>query len=149
LLQYSYVFSYAEYTGLLLRCTFCSSTIYATYSLLLFYLSTSMFGHSHLQCPTFQYLKHFTSSILSCCLTFTSSHTLYYITLVANISYLFWGFSLFSFSSSFLVLQLQARCPNFLQLQHSFSLLFSNCALSEVRAHFSLSMLLRRLLYCC
>jgi len=112
--QYSCAFSYMGCTGLLSCCTFCGPTTCTACSLLLFCLSTSMFGHSHLQCPTLQYLKYFTSSILFCHLISTSFFIPYYITLVTNILYLFWGFFLFSFSSSFFILQLQTRCPNFL-----------------------------------
>ena len=147
--QYSCVFFYVGCTGLLFCYAFCEPTTCAACSLLPFCLFTPMFEHSYFQCLTPQHLKHFTFSTLFCYLTSTSSFTPHCITPVANISYLFWGFSLFFLSSSFFVLQLQARCPNFLQLQYSLFLLPSNCILSEVRAHFSLSMLLRRLLYCC
>ena len=110
--------------------------------------TTPMFGYSHFWYPTPQYLKYFTSpSTFSCHLTSTSPLSLHCIILTANISYLFWDFSFFSFSP-FFVLQLQARCLNFLQLQHSLSCLPSSCTLSEARAHFSVSMLLRSLLYC-
>jgi len=149
LLQYSYAFFHIGYAGLLSYYVFYSSTTCATYSLLPFCLFISIFGHFHLQCPTFQHLKYFIFFILSYHLISTLSLTSYCITLVTNILYLFWNFSLFSFFSSFLVLQLQIRYLNFLQLQYSLSLLLSNCALSKMRAHFSLSILFRRLLYYC
>ena len=129
---------------LLYSCTFlyieCTSF---SFSHLLF--STSMFGHFHLQCLTPQHLKPFTSSA-SCHLIYLSPPSLLFITLLVSISNLFWDFLLFSFSFPFL--QLQARCPNFLQLQHSLSHLPYDCALNEARACFSLSMLLIRFLYC-
>jgi len=147
--QYSYTFFHVEYAGLLSCCIFYGPTICTICLLFPFCLSTSIFGHSYLQYPTLQYLKHFTSSTLFYYLTSTSFFIPHYITLVANILYLFWGFSLFSFSFFFFVLQLWARYLNFLQFQHSFSLFPSNYALSKAKACFSLSMLLRRLLYCC
>jgi len=104
--QYFCIFFYIGHAGLLSFYTFYGPTTCTTCSLFPFCLFTSIFGHSYLQCPTPQYLKHFTSSTLFCCFTSTLSLTLYCITLVTNISYLFWDFSLFSFSSSFLVLQL-------------------------------------------
>ena len=143
---YSCTFLYKEYASLSPCCTFCRLTTHATSSSLFLFFSTSMFGHSHLQCPIPQHLKHLTSSTISFLPIFTSSLTLHLITLLNNTSNLFLGIS-FPFFSFFLFLQLQARCLNFLQLQHSLSLLLSNCTLSEARAHFSLSMLLRRLLY--
>ena len=77
--------------------TLCTASL-SFLPFLLLPLSSSMFGHSYLQCPTPQYLKHFTSFTLFCCFIFTSSFILHCITLVTNISYLFWGFSLFTFS---------------------------------------------------
>ena len=101
--------------------------------------------------PVSKILYFFLYSFLPSHLYFTSTSPLppHCITLVTNILYLFWGFSFFFFSSSFFVLQLWARCPNFPQLQHSLSLLLSNCTLSKVRAHFFLSIFLNRLLYYC
>jgi len=100
--QYSYTFFHVEYAGLLSCCIFYGPTICTICLLFPFCLSTSIFGHSYLQYPTLQYLKHFTSSTLFYYLTSTSFFIPHYITLVANILYLFWGFSLFSFSFFFL-----------------------------------------------
>ena len=148
MLLYSYTFTYRGHTGFLSCCAFCGPTIYAIYLLLLFSLSTSMFEHFHLWCLTFQHLKHFTSSssTISCLLTFTSSLTLYCITLFAITSNLFQRIS-FPFIS-FLFLQLQTRCPNLLQYQHILLLLPSNFTLSLVKVYCWLSMLLMRELYC-
>ena len=54
-----------------------------------------------------------------------------------------------SHNTPLLFLQFQTRYPNSLQLQHSLSLFPSNFVLNEARAHFSLSKLLMRELYCC
>ena len=132
-LQYSCTFSYVECTSFLFYCTFCSlATCTASFSLL-FFFSTSIFGYFHLRCPTLQHLKYFTFSVISCLLTFTSSLTLQYITLLAITSNLFWRIS-FSFFSHFLFLQLQARCPNLLYLQHTLPPFLSISALSLARA---------------
>ena len=116
------------------------------YCFFLFFFSTSIFGHSHLRCPTFQHLKHFTFSIISCLLTFTSCLTLHCITLLAITSNLFWRINLL-FSFSFLFLQLQARCPNLLYPQYTLSSLFSISALSLARACHWLSIPSMRELY--
>jgi len=59
------------------------------------------------------YLKYCTVFSFFCFLT-TSSLILHCITLLANIADLFWGTDFF-FSFSFLFLQFQAKCLNFLQ----------------------------------
>ena len=84
--------------------------------------------------------------LLSTLIIFSS--TPHCITLLPNALNLFWGITV-SFSLSLLFLQLQARCPNPLQLKHNFSLFPSSSSLSLVREHFSLSKLLISELYCC
>ena len=139
--------SLSSYTGLSCCCAFCSLATYVISSFFLFFFLTSIFEHSYLRCLTLQYLKHFTFSIISCLLTFTSSLTLHCITLLAITSNLFWGID-FSFSFPFLFLQLQARCLNFLHLQYTLPSLPSISALSLARACCWLSILLMRELYC-
>ena len=112
-----------------------------------FVTPTLIFGHFHLRCPIPQHLKHLTSSIVSCLLTFTSSLTPHCITLLAITSNLFWRTD-FLFFSTLLFLQLQARCPNLLHPQHTLSSLSSISALSLARAYHWLSIPLRRELYC-
>ena len=90
------------------------------------------------------HLKH--STTITSCLLIILSSTPHYITLLFNTSNLFWGM-IVPFSPSFLFLQLQARCPNFLQHQHNFLFLASNFSLSLVREHLSLSKLLMSCLY--
>ena len=46
--QYSCTFLYKEHTSLSSCCAFCGLTIYTTFSLLLLFFSTLIFGHSHL-----------------------------------------------------------------------------------------------------
>ena len=119
--QYFYIFFHMGYTGLLSCCAFCGLATHAVSSSLLFFFSTSIFGYFHLGYLIPQHLKHFTSSIISCLLTFTFSSTLHCITLLAVTSNLFWGIG-FPFSSCFLFLQLQARCPNLLHSNTPFLL---------------------------
>ena len=130
--QYSCAFLYKKHAGLFSCYTFCRLTACATSSLLLLFFSTSIFGHSHLQYPTPQYLKHCTPfSTVSCFLTFTSSLTSHCITLLAIASNLFWEIG-FPFAPFFLFLQLQARYLSFL---HSQYVVPSISALSLVRTH--------------
>ena len=104
----------------------CGMAIYATFfsliSFLLFYLGYSLYLY-----PSFLHLKHLTTqscSSISCLL----SSTPYLITLLLNISNLFWGMT-FSFSSSPLFLQFWARCLYFLQHQQIFPFLSSTSTL--------------------
>ena len=146
--QYSCTFLYKKYTGLLSCYIFCGLTIYIASLLLLlsFFFLILIFGHSHLQYPIFQHLKHCTStSAISCLLTCTSSFTSHCITLLAIILNLFWRIS-FSFISSFLFLQFWTRYLNLLHFQYTLSLL-SIFALSLARVHYWLSILLIRELY--
>lgn len=100
-------------------CGLATCAIFFSFLLCLF---TSMFGHSHLKCPTLQHLKHLTSSWH---LTSTSPFTPYCITLFTKTSNLFWGIDL-PFPSFPLFLQLQARCSNCHDLAKCLShLLFS------------------------
>ena len=82
---YSCAFSYKGCAGLLSCCAFCSLVTCTAFSSLLLF-STSILGHSHLKCPTFQYLKHLIPSSISCHLTLTSSLTPHCITLLVNTS---------------------------------------------------------------
>ena len=149
-LQYSYIFFQLGYASFsLLTSSYCCAFSFIEHtvsSCLLLSFSTSMSGHSYLQYPISLYLKYCTSFIISCFLTFTSSPTPHYITLLTIISNLFWGIG-FLFISSLLFLQLQAGCPNFLQYQYILSFLPSNSALSLARAYFWLSRPLMRELY--
>ena len=77
-------------------------------------------------CPSSPHLKHSTTAIS--CLLIVLSSTLHCITLLFSTSNLFWGMAIL-FSPSFLFLQLQARCLNPLQFQHSLFLFPSNFAL--------------------
>ena len=113
----------------------------------LFSFSTTMFGHSHLQCPVPLHLKHCTSSTTSCLLTFTSFLKPHLITLLASTSNLFWRVDL-PFSSCSLFLQLWTKCPNFLYPQYILPSLPSISALSLARACHWLSILPIRELYC-
>ena len=108
--QYSCTFSHMGHTDLLSCCAFCRLATHAAFSFLSLLLSTSMFGHSYLWCPTPQHLKHFTPfSFLSCYLTSTSPLTPHCITQLANTLNLFLRIS-FPSSSPILFLQLQTRC---------------------------------------
>ena len=108
-------------------------------------------GHQTLDadnlCLFSPHLKHSTLLTSSYLLIILSSNP-YCITLLINISNLFWG-TTFPFFSPPLFLQLWARCPNPLQLLHKFPLLPSSSSLSLVRACFSLSKLLINELYFC
>ena len=145
-LQYSCTFSHIGCASLLSCCAFCGLATYIAFFFLLFFFLTSIFGHSYLKWLTLQHLKHFTFSIISYLLTFTSSLTSHYITLLAITSNLFWEINLL-FSSPFLFLQLWARCPNLLYLQHTLPSLPSIFALSLARAYCWLSISLIRELY--
>ena len=126
-------------------CTFCNIISYATFPLSIALFLFSYNRHSLHLCSFFPHLKHSTPT--TSCLLIVFSSTPHCITLLLNISNLFWGMTLpFSFLSLFL--QFWARCPNFLQLKHNFSLLSSSSSLSLVRECFCLSMLLRIELYC-
>jgi len=65
---------------------------------------------------------------------------------ILSTSNLFWGMMV-PFLPSFLFLQLQAMCPNFLQHWHNFPFLPSSSSLSLARECFSLSKLLINELY--
>ena len=146
--QYSCTFSYVECTSLLSCYTFCGLATYTTTTSLLLFLSTSIFGYFHLQCPTPQHLKHFTFSFtLSCHLISTSLLIPHCITQLTNTSNLFLGISFLS-SSSTLFLQLWARCLSFLQLKHFLPSFSSSSALSLARVYYWLSILLIKELYC-
>ena len=125
--------------------TFCGVAMHAAFFALpfsiLFYSRYSL----HL-CPFFPHLKH--SNSTASCLFIVLSSTSHCITLLLNISNLFWE-RIFPFSPSILFLQFWARCPNPLQLLHNFPLLPSSSSLSLVRACFSLGKLLINELYCC
>ena len=81
----------------------------------LFLLSFLFLGHSFYRYPSSLYLKHCIASfsfLFPSCLLISTSHL---ITLLDNTSNIFWETdALFPFS--FLFLQLQVRCPNFLHL---------------------------------
>ena len=123
------------------HCTFCGVAICATFSSSHFPSIFLYKGHTLHLCPFSPHLKHSTSTTF--CLLIVLSFTPHCITLLNNTSNLFWKV-IFSLSSSFLeFLQFWTRCPNFLQLKHSFPLLLSSSSLSLVREYFCLSMLLR------
>ena len=90
-------------------------------------------------------VKHSTAT--SFCLLIILSSTSHCITLLLNISNLFWGIVFLFFFFSFL--QFWARCLNSLQLLHNFPLLSSSSSFSLARVCFSLSKLLINELYCC
>ena len=99
-------------------------------------------------CSTPQHLKYFTSFFpLSYHLISTLPLTPHCITWLTNTSSLFLGIG-FPFSSPTLFLQLQTRCLNFLQLKYFSPFFLSSSALSLVRAHHWLSILLIKELYC-
>ena len=90
---YFCIFSHKKYAKLLSCCAFCSLAIYIV-SFSLFLLSISMFEHFHLQYSNLQHLKHLTSCSFSFLTFYCLIHhlpSLLYITLLANISNLFWG----------------------------------------------------------
>ena len=130
--------------------SFCCCTFYGIATCTAF--STSLFftlfhsRYSLYLCPFFSHLKHSTST--ASYLLIALSSTPHCITLLLNISNLFWG-TIFLFSLPTLFLQFWARCPNSLQLLHNFSLFPLSFSFSLVRAHFSLSKLLINELYCC
>ena len=135
--------------GLLLYsfcCAFCGMATCTTLSSFVFFFFFYL-GHFLHLCLSFSYLKHSTIQPISSVSCLFSSIP-YLITLLLNISNLFWEMTfLFSFSSLFL--QFWARCPNFLQYQQIFPFLPSSSALNLARVCFSLSKLLIRELYCC
>ena len=133
-LLYSCTFLYKKCASFSPCCVFCGLATCTASLSFFFFLLTSIFGHSHLKCITFQHLKHLTSSTVLFLLILTSSFIPYLITLLNNTSNLFLGIG-FPFSSSFLFLQLWTRYPNFSQLQHFLPSLSSNSALSLVRAY--------------
>ena len=145
--QYSCAFSQLECTSFPPCYAFCGLAIHTASLFFFLFLSTSIFGHFHLQCPTPQHQKHFTSPTLSCCFISTSSFTLHCIILLAITSNLFWGIN-FPFASPILFLQLRARYPNLLHPQHILLSFSSISALSLARAHHWLSIPLMRELYC-
>ena len=136
---FSCAFSFTGHTGLSC-CAFCGLVTHATF---FFFLHN---GHSLHLCPFSPYLKYSTSAISTFLIILPS--TLHYITLLLNISNLFWE-TIVLFFSSFLFLQFWARCLNPLQLKHNFSLFSSNSSLSLTRECFSLSKLLISELYYC
>ena len=145
--QYSCAFFYVGYTSLLFYYTFCGLVTYVASFSFLFFFSISIFGHFHLECSTPQYLKHCTPFFtVFYFFTFTSSFTLHCIILFAIISNLFWEIS-FLFISSFLFLQLQTRCLNFLHSQYTFPSLPPISALSLARVYHWLSIPFMRELY--
>ena len=102
----SCTFPFAGHASSFYWCTFCSLVACATLSL------SFHNGHSLHLCPSSPHLKHLTTTVS--CLLIVLSLTLHCITLLDNTSNLFREItSLFSFS--LLLLQLWARCPNFLQ----------------------------------
>jgi len=126
--QCSYTFVHKNYALLLFCYAFCKLAICTAFSILFISLFTSIFGHSHLKCPTSQYLKCFYFSFSSYHSTFLNPLTPYSITLLTNTLNLFFSFV----TSSILLLllpQLWARYPNFLQPQHSCSFLLSSSSL--------------------
>ena len=102
--QYSCTFSQLECTSSpFLAFSYCytfSSVEHTAPSHLLFFFSTAMFGHSHLQCLVPLHLKHCTFFTTSCLLTFTFSLRPHLITLLASTSNLFWRVDLPFFSCS-------------------------------------------------
>ena len=141
LLSPSCAFPLTGHASLFSYCAFCGLATCA--ALLSFFLFIHN-GHSLHLCSFSPHLKHFISDILMLLIVFSS--TPHCITLLLNTLNLFWGTTV-PFSSPLLFLQFWARCPNFLQHRHNFPFLPSNFALNLVRAHFSLSRLLMRVLY--
>ena len=126
--------------GLSFCCAFCGLAICTAFSFLTYN------EYSLYLCPFSLHLKHSTSTTpILLIVLFSTPHC---IILLLNTSNLFWGTTVL-FPSSFCFLQFRTRCPNPLQLKHSFSLLLSSSSLSLVRVCFSLSILLINELYCC
>ena len=134
----SYASPFTGRTGLSSCCTFCDLAICTTFSFL------THNGHSLHLCPFSPHLKHLTSTAPILLIIFFS--TPHCIILLLNTSNLFLGITV-PFPSSFCFLQFWARCPNFLQCLHNFSLLSSNSFLSLVKERLSLSKLLINELY--
>ena len=120
--------------------TFCGLAIHITFS----FLTHNRYS-LHL-CPFFPHLKHSISTTPTLFIILLSAP--YCIILLLNTSNLFWGMTVF-FSSFLLFLQLQARCPDPLQLKYNLPLLSSSSSLSLAREYFSLSKLLISELYYC
>ena len=130
-------------TGLLYSfcCAFCGIATYTIFSsFAFFYLGNSLY-----LCPFLSYLKYSTILLSSLYVSSLLNFTPHLITLLANTSNLLWEV-VFPFSSTSLFLQFWARCPNFLQLKHSFPFFPLSSSLSLVREHFCLSMLLYHIL---